>query len=289
MRTVDSGHLFAAYDAILLDAYGVLVDATGVLPHAQAFVQALVAQNKPFFIVTNDASRLPAAIAARFASLGLPIAAAQIITSVGLLAAHYAAADLRGATTLVLGSADAHTTVQDAGGVPVGPDDLGRGHPAAQLRAIVVCDARGPSLMRDVECAIDAVVAAVDAGRRIDLILCNPDLIYPRSPGHVGLTSGSAMLLITAALSTRLQPAQMPPVARLGKPYAGIFAEAVRRAQSRRLALVGDQLGTDIRGAKDFGIDAILVGTGLTVVRPGEALSPEPDYYLPTLKLPDGR
>jgi HAD superfamily hydrolase (TIGR01450 family) len=283
VKTIDSSHLLHNYDAVLLDAFGVLVDASGVLPHAQDFIAALQGAKRPFFIVTNDASRLPESIAQRFAGLGLPIGAEQIVTSAGLLTQHYQEAGLQGATTMVLGPPDAHTYVQRAGGVPVAPSHQGA---MPDVRAIVVCEAAGAQLMNNVECAIDTVVAQREAGRPVDLILCNPDLIYPRSAGRYGLTSGSAMALIELSLATRLTPPMRPSVARLGKPFGSIFAEAARRAGSHRLALVGDQLGTDIRGAKDFGIDAILVGTGLTQVKPGEILDPCPDFYLPDLKLP---
>lgn len=281
MKTIAASHLFETYDAVLLDAYGVLVDAQGVLPHAVAFIEALKKRAKPFFIVTNDASRLPQSIAQRFAKLGLPIAAEQIVTSGGLLTNHYEKANLHQASTLLVGSDDAMTYVREAGGVPKRP--LGAVHPDA--RVVVICDATGSEAVSDIECVIDTVVARRDRGEDIDLILCNPDLIYPRSPGRFGLTSGAMMALVEASLKTRLHPAVMPTITRLGKPYPEIFAEAARRAGPGRLALVGDQLGTDILGATRFGIDAVLVGTGLTQVNDGVQLQPEPTYFLPDLRL----
>ena len=62
--TVDA--LVARYDAFLLDAYGVLVSGSGVLPGAAAFLQRLRAAGKPFLVVSNDASRSPATAQARF-------------------------------------------------------------------------------------------------------------------------------------------------------------------------------------------------------------------------------
>jgi ribonucleotide monophosphatase NagD (HAD superfamily) len=35
-----------------------------------------------------------------------------------------------------------------------------------------------------------------------------------------------------------------------------------------RIVMLGDQLGTDVRGARDFGIDSVLLATGLTRVEP---------------------
>jgi ribonucleotide monophosphatase NagD (HAD superfamily) len=93
------------------------------------------------------------------------------------------------------------------------------------------------------------------------------------------------MALVEGSLKTRLHPSLLPPIARLGKPFPEIFAEAARRAGGGKLALVGDQLGTDILGAKNAGMDAVLVGTGLTQVRPGETLEPAPHFLLPNLAL----
>jgi HAD superfamily hydrolase (TIGR01450 family) len=281
LKTLSALDLIESYDAVLLDAYGVLVDATGVLPHAVAFIEALRARQKPFYIVTNDASRLEENIEARFARLGLAIEAAQIVTSAGLLTKHFAQNDLQGAPTLVLGSEDAHTYVRRAGGQVLTP---GSGA-ASQARAVVICEATGPRTVSDVECVIDTVVARREGQRPIDLILCNPDLIYPKSPGRYGLTSGALMALVEGSLKTRLHPSLLPPIARLGKPFPEIFAEAARRAGGGKLALVGDQLGTDILGAKNAGMDAVLVGTGLTQVRPGETLEPAPHFLLPNLAL----
>lgn len=273
--------LLTRYDALLLDAYGVLVDATGVLPHAVSFIAALKHAGKKFFIVTNDASRTESTIATRFASLGLSISAEQIISSAGLLVQHFEQAGLKGQKTLVVGSSDAMTYVKRAGGDVLRPS----GELAADARAIVICDATGADTVAHIECVINTVVARRERGEPVDLILCNPDLIYPKGPGTYGLTSGALMLLVEASLKTRLHKNLMPSIKRLGKPYKDIFDEAIRRAESRNLGLVGDQLGTDVLGANDAGIDSILVGTGLTQVRDGITLNPMPRYYLPNLSL----
>lgn len=281
LQTLAARELFSRYDALLLDAYGVLVNAHGVLPHAVNFIEALRARNMPFFIVTNDASRLPETIAARFAGLGLNIAADQIVTSAGLLPDCFNQQGLQGCKTVVVGSDDAMTYVQRAGGVAVRPAACVE----ADARAVVICDATGSQTVADVEHVIDLVVHRRERGEPIDLILCNPDLIYPKSPGHFGLTSGALMLLVEASLKTKLHPSAMPPIHRLGKPFDNIFAEAVRRAGTRKVGLIGDQLGTDILGANTFGIDSLLVGTGLTQVTPGQALDPMPSFYVPNLAL----
>ena len=73
MQTIDAAHLAATYDALFIDAYGVLVDAHGALPDAARFVHFLQRRALPFVIVTNDASKSLARIAARFAALAMPI------------------------------------------------------------------------------------------------------------------------------------------------------------------------------------------------------------------------
>ena len=70
----------------------------------------------------------------------------------------------------------------------------------------------------------------------------------------------------------------------LGKPHSPIFEEAVRRAGTRDMVLFGDQLHTDILGARRFGIDSVLVLSGVTRISPCEW--PEemrPTYVLESL------
>ena len=94
-------------------------------------------------------------------------------------------------------------------------------------------------------------------------MLCNPDLIYPHSPGRYGITAGSVALVMEAVLRERY-PVQEFAFVRLGKPYSPIFEEAARRAGTRDMILFGDQLHTDILGASRFGIDSALLLSGLT-------------------------
>ncbi len=49
--------LLGHYAGVLLDAYGVLVDARGALPGAVELIAELTARGIPYAVVTNDASR----------------------------------------------------------------------------------------------------------------------------------------------------------------------------------------------------------------------------------------
>jgi len=50
---------------------------------------------------------------------------------------------------------------------------------------------------------------------------------------------------------------------------APLFAEAERRAGTCDLVMIGDQLATDILGARGYGLDSALVETGLAPPTPG--------------------
>ena len=69
--TIDA--LLDRYDAILFDAYGVLVHGSGPLPGAAELLTRLNREDRPHSVVTNDASKLPATAASRYQRFGLPI------------------------------------------------------------------------------------------------------------------------------------------------------------------------------------------------------------------------
>ena len=261
--------LIDRYDGFLFDAYGVLVDASGPTPGAAAAIAAVRAAGKSLAVITNDASRQPATAAARFARLGLTIAAEEIVTAGDMIAPYVAAHQLAGARAIVLGTADAGTYARDAGLEVVELDD------GAAIDALVICDDAGFDFLAGMNAALTACVRALDAGRGLALIVANPDLVFPRGGGALGVTAGTMAAMIEAVLVRFVV---------LGKPAAAIFAEAHRRIGGpARVLVVGDQLETDVAGARAIGLEAALVA-GVSVWRDGVVA----DDHAPQWLLNDG-
>lgn len=261
--TVDA--LVERYRGFAIDAYGVLVDAGRALPGARALIELLDRRGVPYVIATNDASRLPETCARRFAGFGLPIAADRVVTSGELLASH---PGLRGARVCVLGPPDSFAYARAAGAEPIAPAA------GMEIDAIAVCDDDGFDFLRGSEQALSAAIRALDAGRPLTLVLPNPDLVYPKSPGELGFTAGTIAAMIEAALARRY-PAGPPRFARLGKPERHLFDRAVDRLGVARgdVVVLGDQLETDIAGACAAGVDSALV-TGVSRWTPDAVVTP---------------
>lgn len=268
--------LFTRYDALLIDAYGVLVHSTGAFGGAKAFVGALHEREMPYVIITNDASRLPESCARKYRDDGLGIDAADVITSGSLLADYFADNDLEGARCLVLGPPDSLRYAERAGGVPVDVDN-------GDFDVLVIGDEAGYDFVPTVDQALTILFRKLDRGESVELVVPNPDLIYQRSESSFGFTSGSVARLFEGALDARY-PGSQYRFERLGKPFAPMYEKAVERLGTRRCAVLGDQLETDIRGANDFGLDSILVATGLTDIDNTLGHTDvRPDYVLPSL------
>ncbi len=246
--------LIERYDVILFDAYGVLSGSESVVPEAPAAIARLNAVGKPYYVLTNDASALPETRAARYARMGLPVAAERIITSGSLLRAHFAANRLAGARCAVLGTADSVAYVEVAGGVRVSFGD--------DFDALVIGDQGGFPFLEASNAVLSRLFAKLDAGDTPRLILPNPDLIYPRVPGF-GFASGTVAAMFESALALRYPDRPDLRFVRLGKPHRAIFAEARRRSGSDNMVMIGDTPDTDIRGANDYGIASALIATGI--------------------------
>jgi HAD superfamily hydrolase (TIGR01450 family) len=254
--TVD--HLLERYDLFLLDAYGVLVSSSGALPGAAEFLRRLDDAGKPYLIVSNDASRSPATSAARYRGFGLPIEAGRILTSGMLIAGHFAAEGLAGAPCIVLGTDDSADYVRAGGGVVVDAAD-------DRARVLVAADDDGYPFLDTVNEALSTVLRRLERGERTHLVLPNPDLVFPMRPGAFGITAGAIAAMIEAVLRLR-DPSGAQRFVPLGKPHRPMFEAAVRRfpdVPRARTVMLGDQLGTDILGARRFGLDAVLVETGI--------------------------
>lgn len=264
--------LLARYDALLFDAYGVLVSQSGALPGAAALISRLNEEQRDYLVVSNDASRTVARCQAFYASLGLAIPKERIVTSGSLIARFFEHEQLQGARTAVLGPEDSKQMVHDAGGLLVDVTE--------DFDVLVVADEAGFSFVASVEAAITHLFRAIGAGREVTLLLPNPDVLYPKGADAFGIAAGSVALVIEAALARRF-PGRGLAFHRLGKPARPIFDEAKRRLPGASLVMLGDQVETDVRGALCAGIDVALVETG--VDRYSERSAATPTFLLASL------
>jgi HAD superfamily hydrolase (TIGR01450 family) len=271
--------LIERYSVLLLDAYGVLISGGEALPGAVELIAHLNRIDKPYLILTNDASRLPSTSSARLRSISLDIAAEQIISSGCLIASYFADHHLAGALSVVLGTDDSRQMVIDAGGELI---DVST---AEGVDVVVVCDEQGYDLLASLDALLTLLFRSIDRGSTPALVLPNPDLVYPASGGRFGITAGSIAVILESAMALRYPQRPELVFDRLGKPHAAIFDEARLRAGTGDLVMIGDQLDTDIRGANDFGIDSVLVLTGLTTTR--SASQALPSFTLRSLQLLD--
>jgi HAD superfamily hydrolase (TIGR01450 family) len=273
--TID--HLIDHYDAILLDAYGVLVTHDGANPGAGDLIDRLNGADKPYFILTNDASRKPDTTSRRYGEMGLEIPEDRIITSGLILRSHFAAEGYSGAQCIVLGTEDSVRYVEEAGGRPV-PINA-----SVDAEILVVCDERGYPMRETLDHVLSFLYRKLDRGDVVRLVLANPDLVYPATSTSYGFTGGIVARMLTAALEVRY-PDHAHRFVPLGKPHPPMFEEAKSRLGDRSMVMIGDQLGTDILGANDFGIDSVLVTTGITRLDLlGANSGPSPTYILRSL------
>lgn len=274
MKATSARELSERYSVTLLDAYGVLVEGEGVIEGAAEFISDLNERGTRYFVLTNDASKLPATSSAKYAKAGLEIPEDRIITSGSLLDRYFAEEGLEGAGCIVMGPEDSEAYVAHAGGrvLPIDESD------ASKVDVVVIGDESGYPFLETLDRVMSLIMRKLDAGQRVRLVCPNPDLVFPRRPGEWGLASGSIARVIEEALALRYPTHIHHQFDRLGKPHPAIFVEAVRRAGTRDVVMIGDQLQTDIRGALCEDLAAALVTWGLT----GELPKDLPDELSPT-------
>lgn len=249
--------LLDRYDGVLLDIYGVMLDASGALPGAHELLAELDRRKMPYVFVSNDASRSQETYVEKFASLGMSVDASQFVTSGSLIPLYMTENWVIGRRVCVLGTADSVEYVRMGGGDIV---PLERG---MDIDGIAVCDDAGFPFLAGMEWALSALVRAVEKDRDVMLLLPNPDLLYPKGDGELGFTAGAMAMLLEAGLARRFPHANLR-FDRLGKPEPHLFTTGAEQLSLPldRVLMIGDQLETDIAGANAAGCDsALLAGT----------------------------
>ena len=261
--------------AVVLDGFGVLNTGAQALPGAADAVARLREAGVAVRVLTNDASALPAEIAARHRRRGVAIADGEVISGLSLLESRLDARPggwLVVATPAVVpGLAALDLTAWDGT-----PADL---------------DAAGGFVMLESDDWDEDRHAQLEASLRRrprPLIVTNPDIAapWPELPQD-RLAADPGWYSHRLADATGIAPVF------LGKPFLPIYREVLATRpgmQPAEVLAVGDSPHTDILGGRNAGLRTLLVGTGLLSGRDlaayARACGILPDLIAPTIGRP---
>jgi glycerol 3-phosphatase-2 len=234
--------LYVAHDLALLDLDGVVYIGSKAVTGVAQTLGTVRAVGMSVRFVTNNASRPPEAVAEHLTQLGVPAAAAEVVTSAQIAAVRLAQRLPLGAGVLVIGADGLRQAVEAEGLVPMESLDEG---------PVAVVQGFGPEVgwRRLAEAS-----RAVRSG--LFWMVTNLDLTVPTAYGPAP-GNGSLVRVVEAA-------AGRGPDDVAGKPRPGAFTDVVRRAGASRPLVVGDRLDTDLEGAHAAGLPGLLVLTGIT-------------------------
>jgi HAD superfamily hydrolase (TIGR01450 family) len=253
----------AGVRGLVLDLDGVLVLKNALLPGAVEALAALDAGGIPYVIGTNVSLVSRATLAGELARGGLAIPAERIVSAVSSAAA-FARRRYGTAPLYVMGSPDA---MKEFEGLRLLSHDEAA-DPGAKAAAVIVGDAADEFTPRNIQSAFrllrgGASFVAMHKNR------------WWLTPAGVTLDSGAYVAALEFATERRALVT--------GKPSRAFFGEAVRmlaeglaagdtargaghgsssRLSPAEVAMVGDDLWNDIRGAQKAGLRGVFVRSG---------------------------
>lgn len=262
MKHLSFKEIAIQYKAIFFDAYGVLKKQNGLMAGIKSTLNFLAEMNIPCYILTNDASKSPAALAQFYQNEGITSITEHTLISSGNLAGDYLKKQFpQGGNVVYVGNEEAAYYLQNVGFNAIPLSQYQMDAPCSMV-AFAVLDDKGVDLSFALNKAINLI-----RNNDVPLVLANPDLIYPSAEKEVSIAAGgiaSCLELITGKKFIRF-----------GKPDSGIFQYTFDRlnrenqVQKHEILMVGDTLETDIAGGANFGCDTALVLSGNT--QPGNA------------------
>ena len=247
---------FSAFEAVLLDLDGTVYHEEHALPGAVNLIHRLQRENRKYACLTNSTSS-PQRIADRLGRMGVGLDPAHIYTA--------AAATV----DYVLETFGAQRPPRVFNLATEGIQEMLEGKVRWIERADKACDA--------VVCGVPLSVFADDDRRRTAMLLLRngaalvaicADRVYP-SPRGMEFGVGALAAMLAYAANT-------PPVY-CGKPEKLFFNELCHRLGVRpeNCVLIGDNLESDIAGARNVGMKTVLTLTGVSTREEATRL-PEP-------------
>ena len=238
-----------AYDALLVDVWGVLHEGSGIYPAAQGCLARLETAGKPVILVSNAARRLDG-LRAELRAAGLADDSYTDLVASGEL------------TWRALAAGDVDFT-RNARGYLFGPERSYGLRDGLDLEWCDDLEQAGFVLTTGSPEGNPATADAWDtwlqrmAVRELPMICANPDQVAIRQ-GELGISAG--------AIARRYRDLYQLPVRFFGKPDPVVFEYAgslLPTDRPQRLLVVGDGLITDIAGANAAGLDSLWISGGI--------------------------
>lgn len=270
--------LVSRYDTLLVDVYGVLHDGGNIFPHATEALREARRQGTKVIILTNSTDRAEV-VAERLAERGLGPDCFNHVVSSGELTWRYLGALPHKASKLpklrLLENAPWPNWVDHLRNPIV--DHAAHADAVVAIRVIFE-DGEGYARTGIAE----ELKAAKEKG--LPMIVADSDETFPY---HGSIKLGPGWL-------ARRYREMGGETIEFGKPYAPVYREAMRLAGNpdpTSVLMVGDNLLTDIAGAKAAGMDSLLVvrhGVHASISldeieAQGRALGTVPDWAIPYL------
>ena len=228
-----------AYDGYLFDSFGVLNVGDTAIAGAADVLLDLRARNIPFCVLTNAASYPSAEAFTKYQRLGLDVRPDEILSSREVLWDHLATYGCDRHWAAI--ATDADTFADSPRRITNLAHDVGDWTtPDGFLFLSAACWTQAQQ---------DRLVAALVKNPR-PVLVGNPDLVAPRETG---------LSIEPGFWAHDLQDRTGIQIEFFGKPFAAAFDQAAARIGSRRLAMIGDTLHTDILGGQACGLDTVLV------------------------------
>lgn len=226
---------------LLLDIDGVLIVSWRALPGAVEAFAALREAGVPLRLITNTTSRTRAEITTALQDAGFPVEVDEVIT-VAAAAATYVQEHHPGARCLLLNRGDLGT---DLDGLTL----VSPGTPPEEVDVVLIGGA-GPEFSY---AALNHALACLVAGAA--LVALHRNLVW-RTDAGLELDAGAYVLGLEQAAGVE--------AAIIGKPAPAMFATGVAALglDAATIAMVGDDLVSDVRGAMAAGLTGIQVRTG---------------------------
>ncbi|MBO4778753.1 MAG: TIGR01459 family HAD-type hydrolase [Bacteroidales bacterium] len=245
------------YKVIFFDSYGVLRNYKGIFPNIPEMFNMLESQGIKSFLLTNDASRSPKELAAKFQKSGITAFSDDKVISSGMLAREYICRKISGGTIVYLGTESSAQYIQINGVKTISIHDVDLDKDD-NYQLLVLLDDEGYDWNRDLSKTVNLL-------RRytMPIIVANSDTTYPLSKDKVAIATGGVANLLESLVQKVF--------IRFGKPDSQMYSFAFDHIQQfgtiekKDILMVGDTLQTDILGGNKFGIDTCLVLSGNTL------------------------